>query len=113
MTEEQTVASETPAEQELGSEKHTADAVAAETTAKDEAGTVKTTEPAVATETRPEDNKPGQAAPPPQPEQPIAPEAQQKSSPEKPRFFSGVLFFLWVFCTLVFLSITAGYIATH
>ena len=112
MTEEQTVASETPAEQELGSEKHTADAVAAETTAKDDAVAVKTTEQVVATDTRPEDNNPGQAAPP-QAEPSIAPENQQTSSPEKPRFFSGVLFFLWVFCTLVFLSITAGYIATH
>lgn len=40
-------------------------------------------------------------------------ENQQRSSPEQPRFFSGVLFFSWIFCTLVFLSITAGYIATH
>lgn len=40
-------------------------------------------------------------------------EPPTQSSPEQPRFSSGVLFFLWVFCTLVFLSITAGYIATH
>ncbi|KAI9130905.1 hypothetical protein [Acaryochloris sp. CCMEE 5410] len=40
-------------------------------------------------------------------------EAQPQSSPEGPRFSSGVLFFLWVFCTLVFLSIAAGYIATR
>lgn len=38
---------------------------------------------------------------------------QPQSSPEGPRFSSGVLFFLWVFCTLVFLSIAAGYIATR
>ena len=42
-----------------------------------------------------------------------AEETQTQSSPESPRFSSGVLFFLWVFCTLVFLSITAGYIATR
>ncbi|ABW26176.1 hypothetical protein [Acaryochloris marina] len=42
-----------------------------------------------------------------------AKETQPQSSPEGPRFSSGVLFFLWVFCTLVFLSIAAGYIATR
>lgn len=40
-------------------------------------------------------------------------ETQPQSAPEGPRFSSGVLFFLWVFCTLVFLSIAAGYIATR
>lgn len=44
---------------------------------------------------------------------PEAKETQTQSSPEGPRFSSGVLFFLWVFCTLVFLSIAAGYIATR
>lgn len=40
-------------------------------------------------------------------------QTQGQSPPEGPRFSSGVLFFLWVFCTLVFLSIAAGYIATR
>ncbi|WP_299488691.1 hypothetical protein [Acaryochloris sp. IP29b_bin.137] len=44
---------------------------------------------------------------------PTGVEHQSQSSLGQPRFSSGVLFFLWVFCTLVFLSITAGYIATR
>lgn len=39
--------------------------------------------------------------------------AVSNSASEKPRFFSGVIFFVWIFSTLVFLSITAGYVAAH
>ncbi|WP_299413102.1 hypothetical protein [Acaryochloris sp. IP29b_bin.148] len=47
----------------------------------------------------------------PEPEIPTA--AVTQALPEEPRFVIGAMFFLWVFCTLVFLSITAGYVAAQ
>lgn len=46
-------------------------------------------------------------------EQSAATAPRRKTAPEEPQFVIGVIFFLWIFCTLVFLSITAGYVATH
>lgn len=96
MTEEQTVTANTQvaSEQKVDTEQQANDSA-----------TVQTEEQAVAPASSPEPAIP--------PEQTVATEAQPQSPPEKPRFFSGVTFFLWVFCTLVFLSITAGYIAMH
>ena len=53
------------------------------------------------------------AQPKASPEQAAATTIPMKTSPEEPQFIIGAIFFLWIFCTLVFLSITAGYIATH
>lgn len=66
----------------------------------------------VATEPHP-DNDIDQSDQTTQPEQPVAMKVLSESLSKNPRFFTGVMFFVWVFSTLVFLSVTAGYMATR
>lgn len=97
MTEEQAATANTQVVSEPNSETPQADAQAVATAPEEKAEST----PPTTAEPQSPSVKSEAGEPPTQP------------SPEQPRFSSGVLFFLWVFCTLVFLSITAGYIATH
>lgn len=75
----------------------------------DPATVVQATEQTTATVTKPYT----QDAPNQFTEESLTPKVVNNSALEKPRFFPGVIFFVWVFSTLVFLSITAGYLAAH
>lgn len=103
MTEEQMDSTNTQvtSEQEVDSQQQS----------EETSGVAQTTESAPAS-SNPQ-SKESEATQPIQPGKTVSGEDKVTQSPEKPRFFTGVMFFLGLFSTLVFFSVTAGYIISN